>query len=281
MTWEMLASGFGLVEGPTIDTDGSLVFSDVLDGGVHCLAADGSISLVVPKRRGIGGIKRHASGGFVIGGRDLQHARDGETATVFALVDAMGFNDFGTDSAGRIYVGSVRWDSLNPAAEHQPGELWRVDLDGSGTMLYDSVNQCNGVGLSPDDRTIYHSDTRSKCLIAHDLTDNGTAINRRHIELGVRAHPDGLAVDVTGAVWVIDFGASRVIRITPEGTIDSVLETPIRRVTSVCFDGTSLIVVSAADPRSPELRGSIWRTDVGVAGAAVYPARVATSLAQR
>ena len=136
MTWEMLASGFGLVEGPTIDTDGSLVFSDVLDGGVHRLAADGSISVVVPKRKGIGGIKRHAAGGFIIGGRDLQHARDGQTATVFALVDAMGFNDFGTDSAGRIYAGSVRWDSLNPAAEHKPGELWRVDLDGSQATDY-------------------------------------------------------------------------------------------------------------------------------------------------
>ena len=50
---EMLACGFGLVEGPRVDRDDSLYFSDVHKGGVHRRRADGTIETVVPKRRGV------------------------------------------------------------------------------------------------------------------------------------------------------------------------------------------------------------------------------------
>src|SRR5437764_1395418 len=51
---ESLASGYGLVEGPTVDADGNLYFSDVLGGGVYRRAPGGDITTVVPKRRGVG-----------------------------------------------------------------------------------------------------------------------------------------------------------------------------------------------------------------------------------
>src|SRR5205807_631645 len=53
---ETLASGYGLVEGPTVDGDGNLYFSDVLGGGVYRRHPDGEIATVVPKRRGVGGV---------------------------------------------------------------------------------------------------------------------------------------------------------------------------------------------------------------------------------
>src|SRR5688572_11654660 len=69
--FETLASGYGLVEGPTVDADGNLYFSDVIGGGVYRLDAAGGIDTVVPKRRGVGGIALHADGGVVASGRDL------------------------------------------------------------------------------------------------------------------------------------------------------------------------------------------------------------------
>ena len=47
---EMLAFGYGLVEGPRVDTDDNLYFSDVHKGGVHRRRPDGTIETVVPKR---------------------------------------------------------------------------------------------------------------------------------------------------------------------------------------------------------------------------------------
>ena len=98
---EMLACGYGLVEGPRVDRDDSLYFSDVHKGGVHRRQPDGTIETVVPKRRGVGGIALHTDGGVVISGRNICHVRDGETRIVFAP-DAPGLNDLFVDAAGRV-----------------------------------------------------------------------------------------------------------------------------------------------------------------------------------
>src|SRR5262249_61612664 len=82
---ETLASGYGLVEGPTVDGDGNLYFSDVLGGGVYRRGPDGDITTVVPKRRGVGGIVLHAGGGGGVSGRDIVHVRGGPDRRPFAL----------------------------------------------------------------------------------------------------------------------------------------------------------------------------------------------------
>ena len=83
---QRVATGFGLIEGPVWDASG-LYFSDVINGGVHLLDRADKVSLVVPKRRGIGGMALHASDGLVVGGRDIAFVRlaDGHTRTLLAL----------------------------------------------------------------------------------------------------------------------------------------------------------------------------------------------------
>src|SRR5215471_18990285 len=89
---ETLASGYGLVEGPTVDGDGNLYFSDVLGGGVYRRTPEGEITTVVPKRRGVGGIVLHADGGIVVSGRDIVHVREGENRRLLAVDSVLGWN---------------------------------------------------------------------------------------------------------------------------------------------------------------------------------------------
>ena len=56
-----LATGYGLIEGPVWDPAKGLYFSDVLGGGVYLLDRKDTVSLAVPKRRGIGGMALHAT----------------------------------------------------------------------------------------------------------------------------------------------------------------------------------------------------------------------------
>lgn len=272
MNWTTLASGFDLAEAPTVLPDGSLAVSDVLTGGVFRIGDDGERTTLVPKRRGIGGMAVHADGGLVIGGRDLQWVRDGVSLPVFAAADSLGFNDFACDSAGRMYVGSVRYRSLEADAVVVPGDLWRIDLDGSAVKLYGGVQQCNGVAISPDATTIYHADTRGHHLVVHDLHDDGSvATDRRHWPLGERSMPDGLAIDERGCIWVADHGAGRVVCFTPLGHIDQVIEVPAKYVTSLCFRRHQLVVVSA---RRRDTAGTVMAVTLPVAGAPVHACRV-------
>src|SRR6266852_5275944 len=144
---ETLAFGYGLAEAPRVDAAGNLYFSDAIDGGVYRRAPDGAVSVVVPKRRGVGGV--------VISGRDVSHVREGETRVLLTVEGVLGFNDLTTDAAGRVFVGSLR----SPALQNEgrvPGELWRVDGPGRAVEVYRDVAFANGVGFAPDGRTIYH-----------------------------------------------------------------------------------------------------------------------------
>jgi xylono-1,5-lactonase len=273
---ETLASGYGLVEGPTVDGDGNLYFSDVLGGGVYRRDPDGEITTVVPKRRGVGGIALHADGGVVVSGRDIIHVRDGENRMLFSIDGLPGWNDICTDSVGRVYAGSIRFAVFDPEATPVPGELWRIDAEGDATSLYDNVLHANGVVLSPGGQTIYHSDTRNNVILVHAIADDGTAGDRRAFHFPPGA-PDGMAVDAQGLLWVASAGAGCVVRLTPDGEIDRVLEVPAQTVTSLCFAGEGqhdAYVVTADNTDDPDRRGTIFRISTGVGGAPVHPARI-------
>ena len=192
---ELLASGFGLLEAPRVDPEGGVYFSDVTGGGVHRLAPDGSRSTVVPKRRGVGGLVLHADGGVVVSGRDVVHVRDGVSRLLLAVDGVVGFNDLTTDAEGRVYVGSLRTSAFE-TGPRTPGELWRIDGAGRAAEVYGGIEFANGVGFSPDGRTIYHSSYSEGVVLAHDLGSDGVARNRRIFARVPRGRPDGLAVDV-------------------------------------------------------------------------------------
>jgi len=272
---ETLATGYGLIEGPRVDAEGGLYFSDVHNGGVFRRSPDGAIETVVPKRRGVGGIALHADGGIVISGRNLCHVRDGETRILFDPEGVPGFNDLFTDAAGRVYVGSMRSNPFAPDdPERTPGELYRVDADGTATELYGDVSLTNGIGFSPDGRTIYHSDTARMAVVAHDVAADGSCGNRRVFARTERgAGPDGLAVDRDGCVWVAEYGGGRAARFDPAGALERVVEVPAKAVTSLCFDGDALYVVSA-DNTDRSLGGSIFRTRAPVPGLPAPLARI-------
>ncbi len=275
MQWETIASGHGLVEGPTIDGAGGVYFSDVLGGGVYHADADGNVDVVVPKRRGVGGLALHADGGVVCSGRDVVHVRDGVTRTLFSIEGLPGWNDLCTDARGRVYAGALRFAVLDRSAEPVPGEAWRIDRGGSATELYGGVVHANGIALAPDERAIYHSDTRAHRVLVHDLDGDGTVTGSRTIDTSEYGDPDGLAVDDTGCVWVAILGGFGIGRFTPEGALDRRVEVPSSTTTSVCFgDGGDLYVATADNTDAPALRGCLLRTSIGVDGAPVHPARI-------
>jgi gluconolactonase len=270
MQWDVIAHGYGLVEGPTIAPDGSLLFSDVLGGGIYRLTAAGDVDTVVPKRRGVGGLAVHAQGGVVCSGRDIVHVDShGATRTLYHRDGIAGWNDLCTDASGRVYAGALRFAVFDPNAEVVPGELWRIDSEGSADVLLDGIVHANGCALSPDGSTVFLSDTRSRRLITFDL-GNGT---RHDIDVSEYGHPDGMAIDDAGCVWLA-LVSGGIGRFTPEGALDRRVDVPSSITTSVCFDGTTLYATTGGHSEKPELAGCVLRTEVDVTGAPVHPATI-------
>lgn len=276
---ETLTSGYGLIEGPRVDDEGALWFSDVLGGGVRRLTPDGEVHLVVPRRKGVGGIALHADGGVVISGRDISHVIvDGSAieSRVLFTSDAPGLNDLFADEQGRIYCGTIRSDPFGDSEDRTAGECYRLELDGSSRQLYGGVSLTNGIGLSPDGRRLYHADTGAHHVICHDL-EGDEPVNRRALGQHPSFFPDGLAVDEAGTIWVADYGAGRVRGLSPEGDEVGSVAVPAKAVTSCCFGGADrrdLYVVTADNTEDPSRGGTVFRTRVDVPGLPVPKARV-------
>ncbi len=280
---ERVATGFGLIEGPVWDPAKGLYFSDVPNGGVHILDRAGKVSQVVPKRRGIGGMALHANGGLIVGGRDIAWVSlaDGATRTLLpldAIPGATGFNDLTTDSAGRIYVGSLAFRVFG-GEEPKPGHLHVIDLDGRMRTLSDGVMLTNGLGFSPDGRRLYHNDARAGIVRVYDVNADGSVgAWKTFASLAPGGVPDGLKVATDGSVWVADAHGGRVAVFESSGKHRQDIAIPLPMVTSVCFGGDDLrdlYVVTGSRGGPHENCGSIFKTRVDVPGLPLPPARVA------
>jgi len=274
---EVLVTGHGLLEGPCLDAQNRLYFSDTQNGGVFRRDPDGTVETMIPKRRGVGGIVLHVDGGLVVTGRNVCHVLNGESRVVFGPQDIPGFNDLFADAEGRILVGSLRSHAIGSQEPQETGELYRIDAGGEAAMLYDDLGMSNGMASAPDGSTLYHNDSARNQVLAHDLAEDGSYRNRRVFAKAPRGVPDGLAVDEEGCVWIAAYGGGCVTRFTPDGSLDLHLEIPAKIVTSLCFGGSDrreLYVVTADNTDDRALAGCIFRTRVDVPGLHTALARI-------
>jgi D-xylonolactonase len=281
-TLRQLATGYGLIEGPVWDASRGLLYSDVINGGVFCLDRQGSVSQFIEHRRGIGGMALHANGGLVVSGRNisLKPAGDGDTQVILPGDPdngVLGFNDLTTDAVGRIYVGSLAFRPVGSDDEPKPGSLYRIDLDGSAHVVGHDVMLTNGLGTSPDGRSLYHSESRRNLVRVYDVDSDGGLSPHRTFAAIADGIPDGLAVAEDGSVWVAIAHGSRVDVFEPDGSLRRSIPCPIPMVTSVCFGGDdlrTLYVVTGSDGSGKENAGTVFSVPVEVAGLPLSPARV-------
>ena len=279
---ECLVSGFGLIEGPLYEPGHGLLFSDTINGGVRCLAPDGSLRDIVAHRKGIGGIARHANGGLIVSGRTVALKPADGGATITLVPDnpdhgILGFNDLVTDDAGRIYVGSLAFRALSTDGA-KPAFLHMIDLDGSVHRLADDVMLTNGLGFSPDGSRLYHSDSARNSIYAYDVGAAGRVTNRRVFAKTSRGSPDGLAVAADGSVWVALAHGSGVGVYDAHGREIARIDMPVPMVTSLCFGGDDwrdLYIVTGPDGAPQDEGGGIYRLRVDVPGKERPLARVA------
>ena len=278
---EELATGFGLVEGPTWINDKGLLFSDVIKGGVYLLDHLNNVLPIVEHRRGIGGIAIHQENGLIVGGRNIAYKSfTGDTTTILlsndVTEDALGFNDLTTDSKGRVYVGSVAFKVFSDD-EMIPGHLHVIDVDGSVRTISDGVMLTNGLGFSPDGRTLYHADARDAVVRQYEVSPDGNVSDWKPFVQANNGHPDGLAVAEDGSVWIAMAYGSRVDVFESNGALRESLPVPLPMVTSVCFGGPDLkdlYVVTGSRGGPSDICGTIFRMRVDVPGLPISEAKV-------
>lgn len=186
-----------------------------------------------------------AGGGAVVTLRTGIHFLDLESGALEAVSPLADpppfvFNDAKADGKGRWLIGASTANFEEPAPD---GGLYRFDSDRTLTRLDQGVHFSNGPCFSPDGRTFYFSDSWIKTCYAYDYDiETGAVANRRVFvdttELG--GLPDGATVDSEGLVWIAIYGGGKIAAFRPDGSVERVIDMPVKLVSSVMFGGPEL-----------------------------------------
>ncbi len=183
-------------------------------------------------------------------------------------------NDMVVDAKGRAYLGSFGFEaSYEDASALKPSSLLLVSTDGGVTAVADGLFFPNGMAISQDSQTLIVAETFASRLTAFDIRSDGSLANRRvFADLGTRA-PDGICMDVSGAVWAACPFAGEFVRVAEGGEILDVVEVPGRWAVTVALGGRhhdtlfcAMAHTTLADFHAGRARASIDALHVAVPG---------------
>lgn len=272
---EVLADGFDWSEGPVwVDKTRSVLFSDIprnqivswnADQGIRVFRERAGYTGVEPftgKEPGTNGLVLDSQGRLVMcchGDRLIRRLEpDGTTTTLADRYDGKRFNspnDLVYHSTGALYFTDPPYGLPGglegPNAELRWCGVYRLGTDGRVTLLTRELTRPNGIGFSPDQKTLYVAQSDAKAAIwrSFPVLDDGMLGQSKVFYdatkwVGERKGlPDGLTVDRRGNLWAT--GPGGVLVFAPDAKLLGVLHTG--QATANCTfggDGSTLFITA-------------------------------------
>lgn len=204
--------------------------------------------------------------------------------------ELLSFNDITVGPRGDVYGGTFYWGA---DGMERHGKLYLIRSNGTAMVLDEGIVLSNGLGFSPDGRTLYFTDTMKRKIYAYDV-DATTSLVKNRREFVTVPHeqglPDGLTVDADGFIWSAQWYSGEIVRYDPEGAIERRIRVPAQQVSSVAFGGPNLnelYITSAGEywpsdeqPRAFDpagvMGGPLYQTCPGVRGRPPHLSRFST-----
>ena len=262
-----LAGDFQFTEGPVWLPDGYLLFSDIPADAILKYTPDGTVETYLSPSRNSNGLTLDRSGRLVAcehSGRQVSvQDSSGQMATVASRWSGKRLNspnDVVVHSSGRIFFTDPPYGIEPEQAEIGFNGVYRIDTDGSVTLLESDFGRPNGLAFSIDESILYVDDTERRNVRAFDVQGDFSLSNDRvfmDMDTAENGSPDGMKVDTEGNLYVTGAGGAWVI--TPDGTHLGTIEFP-ELPANLAFggDGYKTLFVTA--------RTSLYSVQINVPG---------------
>ena len=264
-----VATTVAFTEGPTVDREGTVYFTDLADSRIMTLSPDGALSTFrQPSNRANGLVFDSewwllaCEGGDGAGNVPRVTRTNIETGEIEVIADGYEGkplyqpNDLTFDGRGRIYF--TDRPGLNAASEPAGVHgVYRVDPDGTieRILTEPEIERPNGIVISPDDRTLYlieadHGEGGARMIRAYDLSEEGKVGTMRVFhDFSPGRSGDGMTVDSEGNLYVAAGlnrlrGTSETLDtkagvhvFSPDGQLKEFVPIPEDTVTNCAFGG--------------------------------------------
>ncbi len=162
-------------------------------------------------------------------------------------------NDGAVDPQGRFWAGSMQVGA-------QSSSLYRYNTNHTWDQADSGFIVSNGITWSPDQKTMYVTDSFQHVIYAYNYEASTGSIANRHVWVDTSAEPgvpDGLTVDNLGGIWSVFCRGWKIIRYQPSGEKDFEITIPVECPTSLAFGGAALdtlFITSSSGLVKPENR---------------------------
>ena len=259
MTHQMVADFSCTVgEGPVWHPDhGRLYWTDILAGRLFWYEPGSGKSQLCYEGRTVGGFTLQADNSLLLFMDKGTVAVWDDGQIVQTIVDTIPaeikqrFNDVTADPEGRVFAGTMPFDNV----EQRSGRLYRLDRDGSYTVVLEEVGVPNGMAFTFDRRFFFFIDSLDNVVWKFDYDQETGAISNRRAFIEFNSdegNADGMTLDGEGNLWIAMAMGWRVVQCGPDARLKRSIELPARFVSSLAFGGQDLSQLFVTTGRLPE-----------------------------
>ena len=185
-------------------------------------------------------------------------------------------NDGGSDAYGRFWFGTMQnnfdKDGNDIPIKNNIGKLYKIDLNNKVNIVEESLGIPNTFVWSPDNSKFYFTDTLNGTILSSDFDlERGLLYNKKDFASFNRGLPDGSTIDSDGCLWNCRWGGSCIVRLTPTGQVDQIIEMPDQNITNCVFGGSdmkTLFITTAKNEgkNKNDLDGSLFSINLNYQG---------------
>ncbi len=207
---------------------------------------------------------------------DLQTKRFINKISIEDNIPTTRSNDGASDALGRMWFGTMQNnfdENGNDISINQNiGKLYKVDINKKITLVEEGLGIPNTFVWSPDNSKFYFTDTLNGKILHYDFhLETGELSNKKELFNFNRGHPDGSTIDTDGCIWNCRWGGSCVVRLTPTGEVDQIIEMPVENITNCVFGGKdmkTLFITTASNKgkNKNDLDGSLFSINLSYQG---------------
>ncbi|MDP9324540.1 MAG: SMP-30/gluconolactonase/LRE family protein [Acidobacteriota bacterium] len=263
-----IAAAVAFTEGPAVDREGNVYFTDIINQRIMKLGLDGLLSTFRENSNVANGLLIDPQGrliacegaeferpGVKLKGKPRVTRTDLKTGRIEVLADnyegqpLQGPNDVTIDGRGRLYFTDMAGVAVYRI--DAPGKLARI-------LAAPEIQRPNGIQISPDDRKLYLIEANqaqggARMIRAYDLQPDGTVGNMRvHYNFYPGRSADGMSIDTQGNLYAsaglnqlrgtsetLDTKAGIYV-ISPAGTLLKFIPIPEDLITNNAFGGPDM-----------------------------------------
>jgi gluconolactonase len=233
--WELVAEGFKFTEGPAVDAEGRVYFTDIPNSRIHKIDLDGKVSLFADATANTNGLM-FGPDGLLYGCRNGEKkvvAYDSQ-AKVQIVAEEVSSNDLVVAGNGGIFF-----------TDPPGGRVWYISPKREKRIVAEGLKP-NGIILWPDQGTLVVTDSQEPVLWTFRVEPDGSLTNKERYYGPLQVPPgserpgsDGMTIDSLGRLYVTSRAGLQMFDATGRlgGTIVKPHAGPLA---NVCFGGPRL-----------------------------------------